>query len=307
MLSLPLHNKYFENLYKEFDVFVKTKNYKQKKTIQASVREFLFFIETKGFITMLQVKTSEIVAYYEYIRQRPNQRKEGGLSDSMIRHHLYALRLFFDYLISIDELETSPAKLPKFQIAKHKERNICTVDEIKLLYNACESKRDKAILSIAYGCGLRRSEIQNLNTSDVILHKGVLVVRNGKNNKARQVPLSDNVLKDLKDYVIYERAKYFTKNNFENTNAFLINNQGNRMDGASLNDRLKELIKRTNNYSLEQKEITLHCLRHSIATHLVDNGANIEFVQTLLGHAEIDTAHLYSKRRKQQLRNKIAA
>lgn len=307
MLSLPLHNKYFENLYKEFDVFIKTKNYKQKKTIQASVREFLFFIETKGFITMLQVKTSEIIAYYEYIRQRPNQRKEGGLSDSMIRHHLYALRLFFDYLIYIDELETSPAKLPKFQIAKHKERNICTVDEIKLLYNACESKRDKAILSIAYGCGLRRSEIQNLNTADVVLHKGVLIVRNGKNNKARQVPLSDNVVEDLKDYVIYERAKYFTKNNFENTNAFLINNQGNRMDGASLNDRLKELIKRTNNYSLEQKEITLHCLRHSIATHLVDNGANIEFVQTLLGHAEIDTAHLYSKRRKQQLRNKLSA
>ena len=90
MLSLPLHNKYFETLYKEFNVFIQTKNYKQGKgkMIQACVREFLFFIETKGFITVLQIKTSEIIAYYEYIRERPNQRKEGGLSDSMIRLHV---------------------------------------------------------------------------------------------------------------------------------------------------------------------------------------------------------------------------
>ena len=110
---------------------------------------------------------------------------------------------------------------------------------------------------------------------------------------------------DLKDYLIYERAKYITKNNYESNPSFLINNQGTRMNGEMLNSRLKELIKLTKNYSLEQKEITLHCLRHSIATHLMDNGANIEFVQALLGHAEIDTAHLYSKRRKQQLRNKF--
>jgi site-specific recombinase XerD len=273
--------------------------------IQACVREFLFFIETKGFITVLQIKTSEIIAYYEYIRERPNQRKEGGLSDSMIRHHLYSLRLFFDYLLDVGEIESSPARLPKFQFGKYKERNICTVEEIKELYDACESKRDKAILSIAYGCGLRRSEIQNLNTTDILLHKGMLLVRLGKNSKSRSVPLSNNVIKDLKEYLIYERAKYFTQNNFEASPSFLINNQGNRMNGAMLNYRLKELIKRTNNYALQQKEITLHCLRHSIATHLIDMGANIEFVQSLLGHSEIDTAHLYSKRRKQQLQFKI--
>ena len=308
MLNLPLHNKYFETLYKEFNVFILTKNYKQGKgkMIQACVREFLFFIEAKGFITVLQIKTPEIIAYYEYIRERPNQRKEGGLSDSMIRHHLYSLRLFFDYLIETGELESSPARLPKFQLNKSKERNICTVEEIKQLYSVTETKRDRALLSIAYGCGLRRSEIQNLNTNDVILHKGLLLVRNGKNNKSRSVPLSNNVMADLKDYLIYERAKYFTKNNYESNPSFLINNQGTRMNGAMLNDRLKELIKLTKNYTLQQKEITLHCLRHSIATHLIDMGANIEFVQALLGHAEIDTAHLYSKRRKQKLNHKFS-
>lgn len=306
MLSLPLHNKYFEELYKEFDRFVVTKNYGKgkNKMYQACVREFLFFIETKGFVTIQQIKASEIIAYYEYIRERPNQRKEGGLSESMIRHHLFSMRLFFDYLLETGEIQSSPARLPKFQIGKANERNICTVEEILQLYDACETKWDKALLSIAYGCGLRRTEIQNLNTTDVLLHKGMLIVREGKGNKSRTVPLSNNVIKDLKEYLIYERAKYFLQNNFEDTPAFFINNTGTRMLGDKLNGRLKELILKTNNAQLIRKEITLHCLRHSIATHLIDKGASIEFVQQLLGHAEIDTAHLYSKRRKQQLKIK---
>jgi len=303
MLGLPLHNKYFESLYKDFNVFVLAKNYRQGKgkMIQACTREFLFFIETKGFVTIQQIKASEIIAYYEYIRERPNQRKEGGLSDSMIRHHLYSLRLFFDYLLDANEIQSSPARLPKFQLGKYKERNICTVEEIIQMYEACENRRDRALLSIAYGCGLRRTEIQDLNTTDILLHKGMLLVRQGKNSKSRTVPLSNNVIKDLKEYLIYERAKYFSQNNFEESPSFFINNQGKRMQGDKFNDRLKEIIIRTHNNELMRKEITLHCLRHSIATHLIDKGANIEFVQTLLGHSEIDTAHLYSKRRKQQL------
>lgn len=306
MLSLPLHNTHFEILYKEFNRFVITKNYGKGKSKmhQSCVREFLFFIETRAYTHIGQIKASEIIAYYEYIRERPNQRKEGGLSESMIRHQLFSLRIFFDYLIETGEIQSSPARIPKFQMGKCNERNICTLDEIKQLYTACENKRDKALLSIAYGCGLRRSEIQNLNTTDVLLHKGMLLVRNGKNDKSRTIPLSNNVIKDLKEYLIYERSKYFLDNNLEESPAFFINNSGTRMRGCTLAKTLKEIIYRTNNPEITRKEITLHCLRHSIATHLIDNGASIEFVQQLLGHAEIDTAHLYSKRRKQQLKIK---
>jgi integrase/recombinase XerD len=306
MLSLPLHNKHFEELYKEFNRFIITKNYGngKNKMFQACVREFLFFLETKGFSTIQQIKASEIVAYYEYIRERPNQRREGGLSESMIRHHLCSLRMFFDYMLETGEIQSSPARLPKFQTGAYKQRNICSVEEIKQIYSTCENKRDRAIISIAYGCGLRRTEIQNLNTTDILLHKGMLIVREGKGNKSRTVPLSDNVIKDLKEYLIYERAKYFTQNNFEESPAFFLNNLGTRMLGDRLNDRLKELIQKTANPEIIRKEITLHCMRHSLATHLIDRGANIEFVQQLLGHSEIDTAHLYSKRRKQQLKIK---
>lgn len=311
MKNLPLHNQQFQKLYKEFDTFIKAKGYGNGRQVsyQSNAREFLFFIEARGFTEVQAVKASEIVAYYEYINERPNQRREGGLSDSMIRHHLFALRLFFDYLLETSQIQSSPARLPKFQIGKGKQRNICSLEEIKQLYAACRSRRDKALLGIAYGCGLRRNEIYNLNTSDVNLHKGVLVVREGKGNKSRTVPLSDAVIRDLREYLVYERSTYFPKNAEESSPAFFIGDMGRRMRGEALNNSLKEIIKRTGNAELERKEITLHCLRHSIATHLIDKGANIEFVQRLLGHAMIDTAHLYSKRRKQKLkiRNQIAA
>lgn len=303
MKRLPLQNKHFESLHKDLGLFLTAKNYNSRTAsmISACVREFLFFVEAKGLVTIQQVRSAEIIGYYEYIIERPNQNKEGGLSDSMIRHHLFSIRVFFDYLLDANEIKSSPAKIPKFQIAKKKERNICSIEEIKQLYDACQTKRERAILALAYGCGLRRSEISKLNTTDVLLHKGTLLVRSGKYSKSRTIPLSNSVIKDLKEYLIYERAKYFTQNNYEESSSFLINNIGKRMAGQKIGEHLKQIILRTNNNELLRKEITLHCLRHSIATHLLDKGANMEFVRDLLGHAEMDTAQLYSKRRKQRL------
>ena len=241
--------------------------------------------------------------YNDYLMQRPNHRREGGLSDSSIRNHLFSLRLFFDYLMDTEQIIFSPLHLPKFQISTYKQRNILSIEEIKQLYAVCETRQDKALLSIAYGCGLRRSEIRNLDTSDVLLHKGILIVRNGKFGKSRTIPLSAKVIVHLKEYLIYERMKYVQElSGSVISNAFFITPQGNRISGQRLNERLKELILKTNDPKIIRKDITLHCLRHSIATHLIDNGASIECVQALLGHAEIDTAHLYSKRRKQQLK-----
>jgi site-specific recombinase XerD len=192
--------------------------------------------------------------------------------------------------------------LPKFNFAEHKQREIATSEEIKELYAACQTKRDKALLSVAYGCGLRRSELVRLNVADINLHKGVLTVVKGKNGKSRIIPLSDKVIADIKEYLIYERHNYLNMGirSQDSELAFLINNVGTRKQGLAMNIRLKGLIKRTKNKDLMQKGLTLHCLRHSIATHLIDKGMNIMFVQKFLGHSLIDTAHLYSKRRKQK-------
>lgn len=301
MKFLPLHNEHFERLLKEFDLAVKTKGYAKPENLYSFTREFLFFLEGNRVQWINEVQAQHIIAYYEYLQERPNQKRGGGLSEKMIGHHLYAVRLFFDYLVDTEQMEASPARLPKFTLGKGKERSVLTLDEIQQLYKACETKRDRALISVAYGCGLRRNEIVQLNVNDVLLHKGMLLVREGKGGKFRTVPLSDSVLKDLREYVIYERPKYFQNGNFQPTPAFFVGNHGMRPKGKWHNNRLAYLIQRTQNPVLMAKGITLHCLRHSIATHLLDNGASIEFVQKFLGHAEMDTALIYSRKRKQRL------
>jgi integrase/recombinase XerD len=302
MKSLPLHNPDFESLYKEFDSFIRLKGYSRgKQSCYASqVREFLFFIENRGVDTIKSAVALDVIQYYEYLRERPNQRREGGLSESMIRSHLFSLRLFFDYLMDIGEITASPAHLPKFDIGTHGDRQALTIAEVKEVNNACVTKMEKALLAIAYGCGLRRTEIELLDTNDVSFSRGILTVRDGKGGKSRTVPLSDGGIKTLREYITEERPTLFPKEGMEDTPAFFINKAGTRMKGQYLNDLLKGILVRTQNPVILSKEITLHCLRHSIATHLLDNGAEIEFVQEFLGHEMSDTTTLYAKRRKQR-------
>ncbi len=301
MEHLPVYNPLFEIHYHEFKRMVQAKGYAAANNIASCLREFLFFIETKGIDNIKEVKATDIFAYHEYLCERPNQRRGGGLSDATIKRHQFSLRLFFDYLLDTAQISGSPARLPKFCIAVYNERNIVTIEEIKQIYATTETMFDKALLGLAYGCGLRRSEIAKLNTSDIDFHKGMLTVRSGKLGKTRTVPMSDNVLRDLKSYLIYERSEKIKNSTSIISPAFLINiNTGYRAYAKSLNDQIKRLVLKTKNPELIKKNITLHCLRHSIATHLLDNGASIEFVQKFLGHEMLDTTHIYSKKRKQK-------
>ena len=245
MKHLPIYNSSFKDYLNDFTSFVKTKGYSRGKdcTFPTYVREFLFFMECKQITDIKEINAKNIIAYHEYLMVRPNQTREGGLSDSMIKSHLYSLRLFFDFLIDIEIIDSSPAKLPKFSLKKYKEKNILTVEEIKELYKVCESKQDKAFLSLAYGCGLRRSELENLDLSDVYLNKGIIVIRDSKNHKSRTIPLSDVVLQDVKEYIFYERLNL--NKNF--TPSLFINRLGLRNRGPYFNLRLKELIQKTKN------------------------------------------------------------
>jgi integrase/recombinase XerD len=125
-----------------------------------------------------------------------------------------------------------------------------------------------------------------------------LIVRFGKYDKRREIAIPERVIADLRDYLINERHSYFKKKNNIPNAAFLLNKKGARMTGAYVNERLKELILITNDTTIINKEISLHNLRHSIATHLLDNGASMEYIQRFLGHADLDTVHIYTKRRK---------
>jgi len=144
--------------------------------------------------------------------------------------------------------------------------------------------------------GIRTFETSTRNTTDINASNQVLVVRLAKGNKSRVIPLSDYIASIFKYYIRKTRSKFLKPEN--PSDVFLLNDQGRRMTGAMMNKRLKSIIKSTHNNKLIKKQITLHCLRHSIATHLIDKGIGVEFVQQFLGHSDIDTTNLYAIQRK---------
>ena len=299
MKHLPIQSEEYNEFLIEFKKSLRTKGYARASVANypSMVREFFFFLESKAIDDIRKVRAQDVITYYEYLQERPNQKFSGTLSDSMIRHQMVGVRMVFDFLVDIGILEGSPCRLPRFVKMERTERKVLTREEIKKIYDQTENERDVALMSIAYGTGLRRSEMEKLNIVDVNLHRGFLTVRNGKNNKTREVPLSDKVIADLRAYIQNQRLQILRKTN-SYSDAFFLSDLGKRMRGEALNDRIKKLVQKTQDPRIIAKKVSLHTMRHSIATHLMDNGADISFVQEFLGHALIDTSHLYAKRRK---------
>jgi site-specific recombinase XerD len=232
------------------------------------------------------------------MQSRISMNENMPLKSSTISNYLKCINLFFKYLSDRQILEGTII-FPRKIINEDVEQKFITIEELKLIFEQCSSEREKAILSLAYGCGLRKSEIQNLNVEDFYYQASIIVIKMGKGQLRREVPLSDNVKEQLKKYIYEERSLYILEHN-RLENAFILNNRGGRMTGEHLGVHLKNLILKTENETLINKKITLHSLRHSIAIHLIDHGATIEFVKNFLGHKDIDTTQLYARRRKRK-------
>lgn len=283
---------------RRFKSYLEAEEYKKTGSYLTAITELIVWLETIGITNIKRVKQNEIQEYFNYLINRPNQRRTGLLSESHIKNHLHALRLFFDYLLESSQNDKTYL-LPKFVKKRKIPRNILDREEVQELYKVCESQQEKALLSICYGCGLRRTEAIRLDLRDIQIRKGILIVREGKGNKRREIPMSTNVTKDIRKYVFEERSENLKKTEHWEE-AFFVNPKGKRLSNNTLNDKLKKIVARTENEELINKNITLHCLRHSIATHLLENGAGFEQVRDFLGHIDIDTTQLYSIRRKRK-------
>ena len=268
-------------------------------SMPSNVQEFLYRMEQQSIYNIRWIEPKHIQAHYNYLTKRPNSRTEGGLSGSMLSHHMYAIRTFFGWLQQLEAIPINPISGLEFPRPDKNPRQALTIDEIKQLYHQANTYREKAILAIYYGCGLRRTEGQNLNRSDIDFNRMVLTVRKGKFGKRREIPMHSSVAKDLKDYWTYERQNYITTYTPDNMKAFLLNNNGDRMLGAVAIRILKGIAERTD----IQKEVCLHVLRHSIATHLKENGMPIEQIQDILGHASLDMTQNYMSGYRYNRRN----
>ena len=179
---------------------------------------------------------------------------------------------------------------------------VLTQDEIKQLYEHCEWPHERAILSLAYGCGLRNGEITRVNVSDVKLHEQILIVPRGKGNKRRVIPMSTGVRDDLKNYYENERSQYVKR---ANEIAFMLNIKGDRLQHYTSRKILRSIVERTGNETIIEKNIAIHNLRHSIATHLIERGVHVEQVRNFLGHAHVETTEIYTRVSQAQLKKLI--
>jgi integrase/recombinase XerD len=187
------------------------------------------------------------------------------------------------------------------------QRTVLSQEEVKQLFKATNkepgsyrtptikqealSARDRAMLAVFYGCGLRRREGSSLEVDDLNFDRRILHVRKGKNYKERLVPFSKSSSKILQEYV-YDHRPLLTKSN--QISALFIGMTGKAMTGGSLYGRLKQLVLLTDNPDLINKDVGLHTLRHSIATHLLENGMSLPKIQRFLGHSSLESTQIYT-------------
>ena len=234
------------------------------------------------------ITTSHINQFYEHLHTRPHKRKAVALSACYINHHVYALRVFFNWLETTGQLKSNPMSVLTFKHPKSSPREPFTQAEITQLFNVVQTAQENAVLHLFYSCGLRRSEGETLQISDVHFKQQLLYVREGKGSKRRVVPMPESVAKALEKYYLTERME---QKNTQDTQAFVLNKIGTRMRGSGYNKLLKNLMARAEII----KEASLHHLRHSIATHLLERGLSIEKVRDFLGHRHLETTQLYAK------------
>ena len=252
--------------------------------IGGALREFLNQYDANA-------NAAEIEAHYHYLSQRPNQRRAGGLSSITIGHHLYALRLWFSWLVEEGYRMDHPMSGLVFPKVVYSPRAVLSLGEIQRLYAYCKHPRERGLLGIYYGCGLRRIEGERLDLRDVQLKSGLLYIRAGKGGKRRVVPISKGIIEDLKAYLETERRERVLRCKRPDPKAFFINHVGSRTRGSVHYLHFKQLLART---GLSQ-EISLHHLRHSIATHLLQKGMAIEAVRDFLGHQHLESTQIYTR------------
>jgi len=230
----------------------------------------------------------DILNFYQYLQTRPLKRRPGALSQAMIGHYVFSLKTFFNWLEQTGQISCNPISNIKFKSPQGNPREPLSQKEILELFEAAQTSKETAILHLFYSCGLRRTEAENLNTSDIHFSKNLLYVREGKGAKRRAIPINEKVKIELENYLINCKLLMV---NCKCKDAYMVNNNGDRMRGNSYNKILKQLLAKAE----ITKEASLHHLRHSIATHLLENGLSIEFVRDFLGHSHLEATQIYAK------------
>lgn len=227
--------------------------------------------------------------------------KENTKTSRTVARHISSIRSFHQFLIRERVVDNDPTVHLEMPQMDKKLPNVLSIEEVDALIQAPDLKkangiRDQAMLELLYGSGMRVSECINLNIDDINLTMG-FVRCFGKGGKERIIPLGKSALNACKVYLDgprQELVKAETK-----TDALFINQRGKRLTRQGFWKLLKQHAQKAG----IQKELTPHTLRHSFATHLIENGADLRAVQEMLGHADISTTQIYTHVSKTRLKD----
>ncbi len=269
------------------------------------LEEYLRYLESKGYtagtikscetdVAQLgrrsqkdeqQIIVRDIQFYHQHLKTLPIQK-------STVAIKLKNIKRYFAYLVSRDHLLIDPTK--DLEITYEKDgltKEILTVEEMNTLLDSPSQSivgiRDKAVMEVLYSTGMRGSDVCALDIQDLNLKEKEVNVKDLKNRTERRVPLARQSRAVLIQYLLSSRKELLGRRKFET--AFFLKAHGQRLDKALISGIIKKYVKRAG----LTKHITPHCLRHSCATHMLENGAPVEIIQQMLGHQCLSSTEIY--------------
>lgn len=285
---------------KDFEIFLRFERNFSENTLDAYVRDIK---KLKDYaVDDLENTGPEKITYdnlQEYIFKLSKQK----FSERSQARWISSIKAFFKYLLEDEIRDDNPSTLlegPKLGLYLP---DTLSLTDIEKIINAIEKnsdlgKRNHCIIEVLYGCGLRVSELIDIKISNINFKENYLKV-NGKGNKTRFVPLAEYTAKLLKDYVVNVRSKGKISKKHEDT--LFLNSRGTSMSRVIVFIIIKELTDKAG----VSKKISPHTFRHSFATHLLQNGADLRYIQEMLGHSSITTTGIYTHLKTEELRDVI--
>ncbi len=296
MKKLELHNVAFKVALEQFRIRLQTQGASadQQYIKPNMAKEFLCYLEKNRKTKLTQINQKTVSKYFEYLKSRPLETKSGGMSDGYLNKHREVVLRFIEFAMGLTGNEVGKGQSGiRIRIPKsHREPIVILLeDEVQEVFQACGSSllgiRDKAILSLLYGCGLRRKELITLDIQDIDLNKGRVHIDKSKTKYARDIPMSKKVQEHIEEYLFNVRNMMLDP--LSDLPSFLITERGTAMSNSTL---AKIMVKLNDRIQLG-KRLSCHLFRHSIATHL-HRFLSLEDVAQFLGHRNLDSTMIYT-------------
>jgi len=248
------------------------------------INQYLMYLGDLDIKNLSDVKSTHIRDYIRVL-------SDGGMAPASISRIISSIRTYYRFLSSENILDENPVLLINNPKLPKKLPDVLSEKEISLIINAIREssqfyQRDKAIIELLYSCGIRVTELCNLEMSNLFIDEDLIRVM-GKGNKERLLPLGVRSKKYLDDYIKHSRNSHIKKSG---SSFVFVSRNGNQLTRAMINI----ILNKWTQVSGLKKSVSPHKLRHSFATHLLEGGADLRFVQALLGHSDISTTQIYT-------------